>query len=71
MDTVRKSFLNEAAGFHICMWASEHKKKSKNYSIVHNGSDFTKEMLSKKMSNQVPNLPVFIDVRLINIKTVS
>ena len=24
-----------------------------------------------QMSNQVPNLPVFIDVRLINIKTVS
>ena len=26
LDTVRKSFLNEAADFHVCMWVSEHKK---------------------------------------------
>ena len=27
LDTVGKSFLNEAADFHVCMWVSEHKKK--------------------------------------------
>ena len=26
LDTVRKSFLNEAADFNVCMWVSEHKK---------------------------------------------
>ena len=49
LDTVRKSFLNEAADFNVCMRVSEHKKKElNNDSIVHNGCDFTKQMLSNE-----------------------
>ena len=40
----------------------------KKDSIVHNDCDFTKQIY--QMRNQVPNLPVSIDVRLINIKTI-
>ena len=48
LDTVRKSFLNEAADFHVCMWVSEHKKNKKNDCIVHNVCDFTKQMFSNE-----------------------
>ena len=69
LDTVRKSFLNEAADFNVCMWVSEHKKKKKMIALC-----IMAVILQSKcyqMSNQVPNLPVSIDVRLMNIKTVS
>ena len=31
-----------------CLYASEHKKENINDSIVHNGCDFTKQMLSNE-----------------------
>ena len=63
LDTVRKSFLNEAADFHVCMWVSEHKKRIKKMIAL---CTMAVILQSKcyQMSNQVPNLPVSIDMRL-------
>ena len=56
LDTVRKSFLNEAADFHVGMWVSEHKLIiKKNDCIVHNGCDFTKQMLSNEQPGSQPS----------------
>ena len=45
----------EAADFNVCMWVSEHKKRIKNDSIVHNGCDFTKQMLSNEQPGSQPS----------------
>ena len=71
LDTVRKSFLNEAADFHVCMWVSEHKKKELKKMIALCIMAVILQSKCYQMSNQVPNLPVSIDMRLLNIKTVS
>ena len=70
LDTVGKSFLNEAADFNVCMLVSEHKKIIKKMIAL----CIMAVILQSKcyqMSNQFPNLPVSIDVHLMNIKTVS
>ena len=71
LDTARKSFLNEAADFNVCMWVSEHKKKRIKKMIALCIMAVILQSKCYQMSNQVPNLPVFIDVHLMNIKTVS
>ena len=70
LDTVRKSFLNEAADFHVFMWVSEHKKRIKKVIALCMMAVILQSKYHQ-MSNQVPNLPVSIDMRLMNIKTVS
>ena len=56
LDTVRKSFLNEAADFNVCICEYVNiKKNKKNDSIVHNGCDFTKQMLSNEQPGSQPS----------------
>ena len=70
LDTVRKRILNEAEDFNVCMWVSEQKKGIKKMIALCIMAVIVQSKCYQ-MSNQVPNLPVSIDVRLMNIKTVS
>ena len=69
LDTVKKSYLNKAADFHV-LCKSVYKIKNKNNEITLCMMAVILQSRCFQMSDGVPNFSVSIDASLINIKTV-